>query len=439
MFMKLSYLFIILVLFILSVTADFGVAQTGYRSAADYGEGRFDVDAVDFIADEDGLNRLEVYYKIFYDALSYQKLADGYRADYEVSLIVDGKGDLPIAGLSRQGEIITRTYAETRRATDFIINMFSLTFEPQTLEIRIILKDKLAGTSREIKRKLKKRDYRSKYPTLSRIEFARETGLLKGKSKFNKKDDWVIPSITRAFGGNFDSMLVFYQEIYPGHSNEKHCSIVTRIYNKLEGFVYSDTVKYGAISEIYREVQEINLAEMAPGDYELEVRLEGRRGRLFDKYLIEFELILTAETIFRNDYDKSVEMLKYLATKEENKKFKEAKSSVARKLVWDEFWHIRDNDPQTALNPTKREYFRRIRHAVRYFSYMSKEGWKTTRGMVYIMYGEPDELDDYPFELSTKPYQIWYYNRLNPVRRFLFIDEWGDGDYELQPPYNGYR
>lgn len=437
--MKLSYLNVILALFIVSVTAEYGVAQTGYRSAFDFGEGRFDVDAVDFMASEEGLNRLEVYYKIFYDGLSYQKTADGYRADYEVSLIVDGKGDLPLAGLNRQGEIVTKTYAETRRAADFVINMFTLTFEPQTLEIRVILKDKLAGTSQEIKKKLKKRDYRSKYPTLSRVEFARETGPLKRKSKFNKEDDWVIPSITRAFGGDFDSMLVFYQEIYPGKSIEKYCTIVTQIYNKLEGFVYSDTAKYGEISEIYREVKNINLAELAPGDYELEVRLEGRRGRLFDKYLIEFELVLTAETIFRNDYDKAIKILKYLVTNEEKKKFEEAKSPEARRSVWDQFWRIRDNDPHTVLNPTKREYFRRVRHSLRYFSYMGKEGWRTTRGMVYIMYGEPDELDDFPFELSTKPYQIWYYNRIMPVRRFLFIDEWGDGNYELQPPYNGYR
>jgi hypothetical protein len=68
---------------------------------------------------------------------------------------------------------------------------------------------------------------------------------------------------------------------------------------------------------------------------------------------------------------------------------------------------------------------------------MKKEGWKTTRGMIYIMYGEPDELEDYPFELSRKPYQVWLYYRLSPPRKFLFIDEWGTGDYELQPPYNG--
>ena len=58
-------------------------------------------------------------------------------------------------------------------------------------------------------------------------------------------------------------------------------------------------------------------------------------------------------------------------------------------------------------------------------------------GMIYIIYGEPEQVESHPFELNSKPYQIWYYYSLS--RTFVFVDEIGTGDYELQYPYDGRR
>ena len=56
---------------------------------------------------------------------------------------------------------------------------------------------------------------------------------------------------------------------------------------------------------------------------------------------------------------------------------------------------------------------------------------------IYIQYGKPDQIEDYPFELSSKAYQIWYYYSIGERRRFIFVDEWSDGDFKLQYPYDG--
>ena len=412
-------------------------AQTGYREKTEFGEARFAVDAADFRSDTLGQHNLEIYYKIFYNALSYQKLPTGYKAQYEIALIVEGENGEQIEAVDQDDDIQVTTFADTRRTTDFIINLASLNIDEQDINIKAILTDKLTGSSREIEKELKKREYWNKYPTLSRIEFAREITPAAGDSKFNKQDMRIIPAVTRLFGGDFDSVLTFYQEIYPGETSVKYAKTIIRIYNKTKGFVYSDTVSYGEVEKVIREAHNINVSSLAPGDYELEIRLEGRRGRLFDKIVEEFELELTGETVFRNDYETAIDMLKYLATRDEHKKLKNAKTEQERRQLWDEFWALRDDSQHDRENPTKAEYFRRIRHSNRYFSFMKKDGWKTTRGMIYVTYGEPDEVDDHPFELATKPYQVWYYYRLTPPRKFLFVDEWGDGNYELQPPYNG--
>jgi GWxTD domain-containing protein len=412
-------------------------AQTGYRGKNELREARFAIDAADFRADQEGLTSLEIYYKIFYDGLSYQKTARGYEADYEIAISVEGDNDQQIEGIIRDGNIKVKTFSETRRPNDFVINMLSVRLDKQDVTIRAALTDKVGENVYQEERDVKERDYWGKYPTLSRIEFCREISPAGQDSKFNKGDLWVVPAVTRQFGGDFDTTLTFYQEVYPGRANVKYAKVITRVYHRVKGFVYTDTIDYGEIKENIHEPRTINVAGFMPGDYELEVRLEGRRGKVYDKIIEEFELMLTAETIYRSDFELAVDMLKYLATKKERKDLKNASTPEKRRELWDEFWRLRDEYGHNRENPTKEEYFRRVRHADRYFSVMKKDGWKTTRGMIYITYGEPDEVEDYPFELSTKPYQIWLYYRLSPPRKFVFIDEWGDGNYELQPPYNG--
>jgi len=412
-------------------------AQTGYRSGSEFREARFAIDAVDFRSDRQGLHELEIYYKIFYDGLSYKKLPNGYRAGYEVAIIVEDGDGRQIEGIIHEGNIDVRTFAETRRQTDFIINQFTVIYDELDVKIRAILTDKVSGNVYRAEKKLGKRKYWKKYPTVSRVEFSREVAPVSSESKFNKDSSRIIPNVSRQFGGDYDTTLSFYHEVYPGRSDVKYAKLISIVYYHVRGIVYSDTIEYGEINETKHELRTISVADFQPGDYELEIRIEGRRGRLYDKIIEDFELLLTAETMFRNDYETAVDMLKYLATRDEMKKLDNAETPEERRERWDEFWRLRESYRQDKENPTKEEYFRRIRHANRNFSIMRKAGWKTTRGMIYVTYGEPDEVEDYPFELSTKPYQIWLYYRLSPPRKFLFIDEWGDGNYQLQPPYNG--
>ncbi|MEE9441846.1 MAG: GWxTD domain-containing protein [candidate division Zixibacteria bacterium] len=411
--------------------------QTGYRASNEFGEDRFTIDAVDFYSGEDEKNILEIYYKIFYDAFGYQKLQDGYEARYEISFNVIGEDNQPIEGITKDGKIKVSSYAETRRSEDFVINMVSFSFEPQDININASLTDESGSVLATISKKMSKKSYTQKYPTISRVELAHEIAESTRSSKFNKKDMRIIPRVIRVFGGEDDSLLSFYHEVYPGRKKDKYTKLIIGLYHRHKGLMRTDTISYGEINDIKREFQNINIKDIYPGDYELELKLIGRRGREYDKITEEIEMKLTGEGMFVTDYKKLIDMLKYLTNNKEHKKLKEAKTLEERRRVWDEFWAIRASEGNTRINPAKAEYFRRVRHSNRYFTFMNRDGWKTTRGMIYITYGPPDEVEDYPFELATKPYQIWHYFRTNPPRKFLFIDEWGDGNYELQPPYDG--
>ena len=55
-------------------------------------------------------------------------------------------------------------------------------------------------------------------------------------------------------------------------------------------------------------------------------------------------------------------------------------------------------------------------------------GWRTDRGRTYIIYGEPQEIDDNYDDSMGYKYQKWTY--LNG-KEFVFIDRTLSGDYTL--------
>ena len=118
-------------------------------------------------------------------------------------------------------------------------------------------------------------------------------------------------------------------------------------------------------------------------------------------------------------------------------KLKEQETYEDRLAAFTNFWEVRDPTPGTPENETKTEFYRRINVANQNFSYLRTNGWKTDRGKVYITYGEPDQVEDYPFSLNRVPYQEWHYYRDARYRKFVFIDETGDGDYRLIYPFDG--
>ncbi len=99
-----------------------------------------------------------------------------------------------------------------------------------------------------------------------------------------------------------------------------------------------------------------------------------------------------------------------------------------RKKVWDKFWKKYDPDPVTPYNELEIEFLKRFQYVMKNFSGPLK-GYRTDRGRIYIKYGPPDYIEDYPYEWGTYPYQIWYYANLG--KKFLFVDKTGFGDYEL--------
>jgi GWxTD domain-containing protein len=130
------------------------------------------------------------------------------------------------------------------------------------------------------------------------------------------------------------------------------------------------------------------------------------------------------------DIAKAVDQMKYIARGGDVKKIKKAKGSEQKQL-FKEFWASKDPTPGTERNELMEEYYRRVSFATENFGTYN-EGWKTDQGMVYILLGPPNDVERFPFEQETKPYEIWYYYTIN--RKFVFVDYTGFGEYRLVNP-----
>lgn len=133
------------------------------------------------------------------------------------------------------------------------------------------------------------------------------------------------------------------------------------------------------------------------------------------------------------DLEEGIEQLLYVADKSDRDRMRDAQGEEKRKL-FEAFWKQKDPSPGTPDNELMVEYYHRVHEAdLRFRCY--KAGWKTDRGWVFITHGEPNEIERFPFELDSHPYEVWTY--YNPDRRFVFIDRNGFGDYDMAESEGG--
>ena len=132
-----------------------------------------------------------------------------------------------------------------------------------------------------------------------------------------------------------------------------------------------------------------------------------------------------------NNIDQAVENMRYILHDDEWKKLSKSKNTDKETLFL-EYWESRDPTPETSDNEVMNEYFSRVSYSnINFKSYLP--GWKTDMGMIYILFGPPDDLEVYNDPLSRIYSQRWHYYRIN--KYFDFIDENGFGDHRLSTPF----
>ena len=271
-------------------------------------------------------------------------------------------------------------------------------------------------------------------------------------SVFYKNSYEVIPIPNLVFGKS-QPALFFYTEIYNLQSSKlksEQLKMSQLVYNS-KGKLIKEKSKYLTRNSNSRvEVGSHILSSFPTDTYTLVVALidsaanEGiSTAKKFYVYNPDIQVTDTFEvsttsvlsstfgSMSEEELDDLFEKSKYLAVKSEIEKYEKLSNIDGKREFMFEFWKAKDENSATSENEFYRKYLQRLELCSDRYTSMGKQGWKTDRGRVYLLYGEPTEIERYPNQLETRPYEIWNYNELEGGVYFVFADLTGFSDYQL--------
>jgi GWxTD domain-containing protein len=130
----------------------------------------------------------------------------------------------------------------------------------------------------------------------------------------------------------------------------------------------------------------------------------------------------------------------YIITPLEREVFLKLQADRERDLFIDAFWKHRDPTPNTLENEFRTEHYRRITYANKYYGRSAPmPGWMTDRGRIYIVLGEPMNIERFDNKSGIYPVEIWFYQNkesygLPTGFNIVFFQKSGLGDFKLYSP-----
>jgi len=139
--------------------------------------------------------------------------------------------------------------------------------------------------------------------------------------------------------------------------------------------------------------------------------------------------LLSSWDLWGEDPEETLTLIRPIASSREVSDLRGAPGPGQRQAVMSEFWLRRDPNPVTRENEYLDAYRGRLDYIERVFAVGATRGILTDMGIAWAKLGEPDVVDDHPFQVGGRPYQVWTY--FNPGLTLTFVDRHGYGLYEF--------
>ena len=440
-----------IVIFLLITSSGFAqMVSSGSKDADDYLYMAADFACFKYTENVD-LAYTEIYYSLLRSQLSFQPEDEGYSA--MVNMFVEIKSDSGVVMDSSAWNIANwiSTIAEAEIPNYMINDVVKAQLAPGRYEVTIKANDVKSGKIGLVNFKIDVPLFAESGLCVSQIELIYKIGEKDG-GRFDKAGKKLIPN-TRAVYSHDDAVIYFYAEVYNLKRDHRNYSVIVRVVDG-NGILYKElppmTQETVAKSEVI--LNGLNIAGFKPGIYKLQLvvnsddssvtaeksfevtpgreewELARQREELAD--FPEAENITTEEEAknFRNQ-------ILFIVNSDELKQY-DALPLEAKSRFAETFWKRRDPTPETPINEFKIEHYERFRYANEAFSTFrapgaEQNGWRSDRGRVYIVYGQPDDIENHPSSLEELPWAQWFYNDVQGGVYFIFIDESGYGNMRL--------
>lgn len=339
-----------------------------------------------------------------------------YSARYQINIGIANQRGSSVLTEDRTLRATERNYALTIDPKIQRVQHFVFQLAPGEYSFQIRLLDMNSNRFRVQERKKTVRTFDRDKLEISDVLFVSEsdTGSINPQ---NVLPSFRIPVQERIF--------VYAEVIIPENINSLRLESTLRQKEGKEGFNFSQEVT--STKEISKVFLQINNESMVRGENQLFLRVvsEGQT-RTIRK---DLRFVAGEQALEGLPVDNLIGPLIYVTDSDDWKKLSSA-SEADRDSVFKAFWDKRDPTPDSPDNEMFNEFYKRVDVTNRNFGYSRKDGWRTDRGRVFIVFGPPDRIErSTPATYSQREYEIWYYEELR--EKFVFYDEYGFGDFRL--------
>lgn len=390
----------------------------------DMAENFFTFDALDFYSPESTGSRVDIYIEVPFSKVEFKKNKSGgndYSSDLDFTVTVLRKnGDAAFTSVYREVVKTPKTDLEYLARNSLIITK-NIFLEAGEYTIKVSSRELSSKKFYELQKPLYVKDFRSMPLSISDVMIVSKIAETDGKK-------YITPLASRN-AGNLDTMYLFFFVYVSKIASDLKVDL--RILNSRSEEVFSQTnIPVGLVDFSNQLIIPVPTGAFANDIYKIEVSAATPGNSI--KSIAEFEYRWMNFPVSLDDIDLAIDQLQYIATDSEMKKMRKGKTAADKQKRFMEFWKSKDPSPATTRNEVMNEYYRRIDYANKNYSTQYTTGWKTDMGMVFIIFGLPNNVERHPYEMDRKPYEVWDYYELN--RQFVFVDDSGFGDYRLVTP-----
>jgi GWxTD domain-containing protein len=416
---------------------------------------QLNVDYAQFRGSDDSLY-VEMYYSFPGSALTYVEGDQGYLGSVELSVTVtdDGSSTEPVESrVFKMNYNVADTTAPSINQS--VVGLSGLFLEPGLYRLTVVGYDTGNDEVRDsVSFPLQLKTIPEEHIALSDIQFANSIRQIpqEPENYFYKNTLEVIPNPSRIFGVGHP-ILFYYFEVYNllAAAEEGEYTVTTAVYDAVGNQFHNRSYNKRRAHESSVEVGTVNTSGYHSGTYTLTITLldpenniHANASRRFFVYNPQHDITADGEAIPREgviasvysvmteeELDTEFNRMRYITSSQDRQAYDRLETKPEKQQYLYEFWRRVDPDPASSFNPIRSEYLARVEHANEQFGFGFREGWRSDRGRVFIVYGPPDEYERYPSRSDTKPYEIWHYNNIQGGVVFIFVDRTGFQDYQL--------
>jgi GWxTD domain-containing protein len=390
----------------------------------------FYFDALNFAEYESfGLEgRLDVYVHVPYDIVTFVKDEEFYVGGYDVTvLVMQTEGSKLVKEESWERRIELLTFERTNNPNFYDLTQHTLRLDPGSYLLEVLFEDKESQKEFRLSKNVEVRKFDANLLGISDLMLVRAVENMGAKKQ-------ISPQINPNVASLKDGFQLFYEVYNPFQLGS--ITIEYSIIRKGKEVITKETTQ-GIKKGLNTFLASINSSSLGVGSYALHVKMRRAGDSTESGVLANIERAFIVEWLTAGvpisivDLEEAIDQLRYYAKSEELEYIRETEDEDVRRQRFEEFWERHNPAPGAKTNAAMVEYYNRVAFANQHFGHYLA-GWKTDRGMVYILYGPADYIDRHPVDVESKPYEIWEYYDLN--KRFVFMDESGFGDYRLLYP-----